>query len=153
MRSARTSGGKASRALWTDRYHGSRRGKANLPAGQTAERQRAGRRSVAQVGEWQAREDGSSGGEGEIPGEVKPRGAANRSRRYTRGRLTNSQRDQSPETGSYATCREFIRRVAQPKTVRGHGPWINRKVCRGCPALIRDATASSDQVRGKSFQG
>jgi hypothetical protein len=43
----RTSEGTASGPLRPDRYHGPKRGKADLPAGKTAEGQRAGRWSVA----------------------------------------------------------------------------------------------------------
>jgi len=37
----------------------------------------------------------------------------------SRGRLSDSQREQGPEAGSGAPHREFIRRIAHPKTTRG----------------------------------
>jgi hypothetical protein len=53
-----------------------------------------------------------------------------------RGRLSDSQGEESPETGSDASHREFIRRPARSKTVSGQRPRADRKVFRwhgSCP--------------------
>jgi len=81
-----------------------------------------------QVREWKAREDGLGAGRGKSLERQNPKGAADRSRRKNRGRLTDSQREQSPGTESEVTYREFIRRIPPPTTVGGQRPRMDREV-------------------------
>jgi len=71
-----------------------------------------------------------SGRGGRNPSRGQTQGATDRSRGKNRGRLSDSQGEESPETGSDAAHREFIRRPAHLKTVSGQRPRADRKVCR-----------------------
>jgi hypothetical protein len=71
---------------------------------------------------------------------------------FYRRRSTDSQREQGPEAETNASYRDLIVGLYIHKRQVGNGPWLTDRLRHGT-ALVPNATASRDQVRGKSFEG
>lgn len=107
---------------------------------------------ATQVRERKARESGPQSRREKSLERRNPKGAADCLRRKTRGWLSNSQREQSPETEPFVTDHECIRRIAPMATVGGQRPRTCRWFARGT-ALVRTAQAGRTSERKKLRRG